>query len=134
MCDNQINQSLNHKITYIGPPPQPVYFAWINITNSIIPELWKIHSCSLKSRETEDCSKNGIKNNWRGNRIFEIHLKNWSLKGYLKIGVFEFIWISNFYKLNVRMRILEIKFERDWKFENDLRVRDFKWVDKWMSE
>ena len=23
------------------------------------------------------------------------------------------------------MRILEIKFERDWNFENDLRVRDF---------
>ena len=23
------------------------------------------------------------------------------------------------------MRILEIKFERDWDFENDLRVRDF---------
>ena len=24
------------------------------------------------------------------------------------------------------MRILEIKFESDWNFENDLRVRDFK--------
>ena len=23
------------------------------------------------------------------------------------------------------MRILEIKFERDWNFENDLRVQDF---------
>ena len=32
------------------------------------------------------------------------------------------------------MRILEIKVERDWNFENDLRVWDFKWVDKWMSE
>ena len=26
------------------------------------------------------------------------------------------------------MRILEIKFERDWNFENDLRVRDLKKV------
>ena len=50
MCDNQINQSINHKITYVGPPPKPVYFAWINITDSIILELWKIHSSLLKSK------------------------------------------------------------------------------------
>ena len=55
------NQSINHEVTHVRSQPQPVYFAWINITDSIIPELWKIHSCLLKSRETEDCSKNGIK-------------------------------------------------------------------------
>ena len=26
----------------MGPPSKPVYFAWINITDSIIPELWKV--------------------------------------------------------------------------------------------
>ena len=26
-CDNQVNQSINHKIIYVGPPPKPVYFA-----------------------------------------------------------------------------------------------------------
>ena len=26
MYNNQINQSINHKITYVGPPPKPVYF------------------------------------------------------------------------------------------------------------
>ena len=34
----------------------------------------------------------------------------------------------------MRTRILEIEFERDRNSENDLRVRDFKWVDKWMSK
>ena len=55
------NQSLNHKVAHVRPPPQPVYFAWINITDFIIPELWKIHSCLLESRGIEDCSKDGIK-------------------------------------------------------------------------
>ena len=34
----------------------------------------------------------------------------------------------------MKMRILEIEFERDRNFKNDLRVRDFKRVDKWMSK
>ena len=62
----------------------------------------------------------------RENWIFEIYFKDWSLEYYLKIGVLEFIRKLDFYKLNVIMRILEIKFERDWNFENDLRVWDFK--------
>ena len=42
----------------------------------------------------------------RENRIFEIHLKNWSLESYLKkIGILEFIWSSDFQELNARMRI-----------------------------
>ena len=32
----------------------------------------------------------------------------------------------DFWRLNVRMRILKIKFERNWNFENYLRVWDFK--------
>ena len=60
MCDNHINPSINHKITYVGPPPKPVYFVWINVTDSIIPELWKIHSCLLKERGGEDCLKTRV--------------------------------------------------------------------------
>ena len=126
MCDNQINQSINHKITYVGPPPQPVYFAWVNVTDSIIPELWKSHSCLLKSRWAEDCLRTRVElklferksDFWNLFERLESQrlLKNWSFRVYLKI------------------RLLEIKFERDWNFENDLRARDFKWVDKWMSE
>ena len=97
MCDNQINQSINHKITYVGPLPKPVYFAWINVTDSIILELWKIHSCLLKSRVAEDCLKTRVElklferklDFWN---LFEI----WSLRDYLKIGVLEIIWKLDF--------------------------------------
>ena len=80
MCDNQINQSINHKITYAGSLPQPVYFAWINITDSIIPDLWKIHSCLLKSRGAENCSKTIMEL-----KLFERKSDFWNL--FWKIGV-----------------------------------------------
>ena len=38
-------------------------------------------------------------------RFFEIHLKNWSLEGYLKFGVLQFI--------NLKIGLSEIKFELD---------------------
>ena len=56
MYDNQVNQSdqsIDHKITYVGPPPKPVYFAWINITDSITSELWKVHSCLCKVKRNK---------------------------------------------------------------------------------
>ena len=128
-----IIKSINHEVTYVRPPPQPIYFAWVNVSDSIIPELWKVHSCLLKSRGTEGCLKARVElklskrksDFWNlfarleSRRLF----KNWSFRVYLKIRL-----------LNVRKKILEIKFERDWNFENDLRARDFKWVDKWRSE
>ena len=58
-------ESINHKITYVGLPLKPIYFAWINITDSIILELWKnfIHAYFqniLKDRDRfENCLSNG---------------------------------------------------------------------------
>ena len=41
------------------------------------------------------------------------------LKNYLKIGVLKIKFKNqNFGKLNLRIRILEIEFERNWSFEN----------------
>ena len=93
------NKSINHKITYVGPPSQPVYFAWFNVSDSIIPELWKVHSCLLKSRGVEDCLKAKVElklferksDFWNlferleSRRLF----KNWSFRVYLKIRLLE---------------------------------------------
>ena len=50
-------QSINHKVIHVGPPPKPVYLAWLNVTDFITLELWKIRSRLLKSRRTEDSLK-----------------------------------------------------------------------------
>ena len=94
-----IIKSINHKITYVGPPPKPVYFAWINVIDSIILELWKIHSCLLKSRGAEDCLKTKVElklferklDFWNLFEKFESRklLENWSFRVYLKIGLLE---------------------------------------------
>ena len=52
-------------------------------------------------------------------KLFERRLEfwnlfeNWSLENYLKLE----LW-----KLNLKIRILEIKFERNWNFEDYLRI------------
>ena len=68
--------------------------------------------------------------------------ENWSLKNYLKIGVLKIkfknwnfgnkiwkklemtkiIWELEFWKLNLIIGVLEIKFERNWSFENYLKI------------
>ena len=40
----------------------------------------------------------------------------------LKIKVSKIIWKLDFWKLNLRIGILGIKFERNWNFENYLRI------------
>ena len=40
----------------------------------------------------------------------------------LKIKVSKIIWKLEFWKLNLRIGILEIKSERNWNFENYLRI------------
>ena len=35
------NQSINHKVTHVGPPPKPVYLARLNVTDPIIMDLYK---------------------------------------------------------------------------------------------
>ena len=48
---------------------------------------------------------------FEGKLDFWNSFENWSLRDYLHIGVLEIIWKLDFYELNVRMRILKIKFE-----------------------
>ena len=65
----------------------------------------------MKSYRIREYLKTGVKL-----KLFERKLEfwnffeNWSLENYLKIE-----------KLNLRIGILEIKFERNWNFENYLR-------------
>ena len=61
--NQSINQSINYKVTHVGLPPKPIYFAWINVTNSIILELWKIHSLLIKIKRSIKLFENqsGIK-------------------------------------------------------------------------
>ena len=56
--------------------------------------------------------------NWNFEELFE----NWNFENYLKIGILKIIWKLEFWKLNLRIEVLEIKFERNWKFENYLRI------------
>ena len=89
MTNKSNKQSINHKeITYVGPPPKPDHFAWINITDSIILDLWKIHSCLYKIKRDRKLLENqsGIKNVW----------ENWIFEIYMKIGVLGISWKLEF--------------------------------------
>ena len=89
-------QSINHKEnTYVGPPPKPIHFAWINITDSIILELWKIHSCLCKVK--------------RNKRLFETRMELKTVRE--KTGFLKFIWKLEYWELNLRVGILGIKLE-----------------------
>ena len=68
------DQSIDHKVTHVGPPPKPVYLAWLNVTYSIILELWKIRSRLLKSRGAEDRLKTKAVL-----KLFERKLDFWNL-------------------------------------------------------
>ena len=59
----------------------------------------------------------------KSGRIKEI-FKNWSEIKIIwkKTKVLKFIWKLTFWKLNLRIGILGIKFERNWNFENYLRI------------
>ena len=48
--------------------------------------------------------------------------ENYSFEIYLKIEVSKIIWKLDSWKLNLRIEVLEIKFERNWNFENYLRI------------
>lgn len=84
---------MNHEVSYVGPPPKPIYFSMNSSHKFHCLELRKICSCLLKIRGVEDCLKTRMELSYlRENWIFEIHLKNWSLESYLKkIGILEFI-------------------------------------------
>ena len=93
------NQSINHEVTHVGPPSKPVYLAWLNVTDSIILELWKIRSRLLKSRGAEDRLKTRAElklferklDFWNLTEKLESRrsLENWSFRVYLKIRFLE---------------------------------------------
>ena len=75
MYDHRINQSII-KSHMSSSHQNSFYFAWINIMNSIILELWKIHSLFIKIKRSRRLfeNQNGIKTIWE------------------KIGFLKFIW------------------------------------------
>ena len=99
------NQSINHKVTYVGPPPKPVYLAWLNVIDFIILELWKIYSCLLKSRGVEDCLKARVEL-----KIFERKLDFWNLFEKLESRRLLENWSFRVY---LKIRLLEIKCENE---------------------
>ena len=44
----------------------------------------------------------------------------------MKIGILKIIWELELWKLNLRIGVLEIKFEKKWDFENYLRIGAMK--------
>ena len=49
---NSLELFLKEMLWMLGPHQSPIYFAWINPTNFIILELWKLPSCLSKIKES----------------------------------------------------------------------------------
>ena len=52
-------------------------------------------------------------------------MKFWKLN-LKEIEILTIIWEFEFWKLNLRIGVLEIKFERSWNFENYLIIESFE--------
>ena len=78
----------------------------------------KIHYYLYEIKRTRRLFENqsGIKIVWEKTRFLK----------FIKIGVSNIIWKLDIRKLNLRIGISEIKFERNWNFENYLRIWNFK--------
>ena len=93
----------------LGPHQSPIYIAWINPINSIILELWKLHSCLCKIK--------------RNKRLFETRMELKTVRE--ETGFLKFIWKLESWELNLRIEILEIN--RRWNlFEKLFKDRIFK--------
>ena len=57
------NQSIIRKSHMLDPHQSPIDLVWINLTNSIVPKLWKWHSCLYKIKRKKRLFENqsGIK-------------------------------------------------------------------------
>ena len=132
MSENRVNQSrmiikasdqsINHKVTHVGHLPKPVYLAWLNVTDSIFLELWKIRSRLLKSRGAEVRLKTRAEL-----KLFERKLDFWNLIEKLEsrrsLGKWNF-------RVYLKIRLLEVECEnvnfrnRIWK-----RLGFWKWFE-----
>ena len=66
-----------------------------------------------------------IKIIWKKTRVLKFiwKLKSWKLNLKKKFGILKKnIWKWEFWKLNLKIGILKIKFERNWSFENYLKI------------
>ena len=98
----------------LGPHQSPIDLAWINLTNSIIFELWKfIILAYVKSRGAEDYLKVRAELKLFGRKLdfwdliekLETRraLENWSFRVYLDIRLLEIgCKNGNFQKLNLK--------------------------------
>ena len=94
------NQSIIRKSHMLGPHQNPIYIAWINLTNPIISELWRfiILACvKIKRNRTLFKNRSEIKTIRERTGFFEI---------YLEIRVSKIIW---------RLESWKIKF-KNWDF------------------
>ena len=116
------NQSINHKVTHVGSPPKPIYFAWLNVTDSSIIELWKIYSYLLKSRGTEDRLKTRAES-----KLFERKLDFWNLIEKLESRRLLENWSFRVY---LKIRLLEVECENE-NFRNWIwtRLEFWKWFE-----
>ena len=114
MADKSTNRSINQSIIKSrmwGPHQSPIYLARISLTNSIILELWKLHSCLCKINRNKRLFETRKELKLLERKLdFRNLFEDWSLEDCLIIGVSKIIW-----KLNLRIGILEIKWR--WKVE-----------------
>ena len=107
-----------------APHQNPIYLAWINITNSIILELWKIHSSLFKIKRNR-------KNILKLMKVFAWKKKATSLlkTGFLVTPNLKERWkvviLKKYLKTEVELKLFERKLEfwnlfEDWSLENYL--------------
>ena len=77
MANKSTKQSISHEIIYVGPPPKPVCFAWINFINSIIWNYEIKFQLVFKTfRKSDEVTKICMpKEKWRQNFIWMGFLK-----------------------------------------------------------
>ena len=62
IANESINQSINHEVPYVGPPPKPIYFAWTKSVNSITRnyKIWFLLILKqFKNKGDENCMPKG---------------------------------------------------------------------------
>ena len=126
------------KSPMLGSHQSPFVFAWLNVTDSIILELWKIRSCLLKSRGAEDCLKTIMRlklfekkklDFWNLFEKLEFRrlFKNWNFKVYLKIRFLETKCENENFRKWIWTR-LEI-----WKMIWEFGILN-KWISGWVNK
>ena len=97
----------------LGPHQSPIYFSmnWSHKFHCFRIMRKKKTLLLIKIKRDRRLFENqsGIKTVWKKIRF---------LKFIWKIGVSKITWKSEFWKLNLRIGILDIKFKRNWNFEN----------------